>query len=49
MQNPLLDKEFLRELFFQKTRITYARITSLTNDEKPKEKVEGRVSSGSVN
>lgn len=49
MANPLLDVNFLRELFSERKRETYARIISLTVDEKPKKMVEGRVTQGSIN
>lgn len=47
--NPLYDKDFLYELSHEKEREVYARITSLTQDEKPIEYIEGKVTAGSVN
>lgn len=47
--NPLYDKDFLYELSHEKEREIYARVTSLTQDEKPVEYIEGKVTAGSVN
>ena len=47
--NPLLDKEFLKELSVKRERETYARIIALTFQEEPIELIEGKVSSGSIN
>lgn len=47
--NPLYDKDFLYELSHEKEREVYARVTSLTQDEKPVEYIEGKVTAGSVN
>ena len=47
--DPLLDNEFLKELFSQKYRETYARVVSLNIDEEPLEEVQGRITQGSVN
>lgn len=47
--NPLYDKDFLYELSHEKEREVYARITALTQDEKPIEYIEGKVTAGSVN
>ena len=49
MKNPLLDKEFLKELDAHREKEIYARITSLTFDEHPIEYIEGRVTGGSIN
>ena len=46
--NPLLDLLFLRELDSYRNRIIYARITSLTLDAYPIERIEGVVSDGSI-
>lgn len=47
-QNPLLDNIFLHELDSNRNRITYARITSLTADQYPIERIEGVVTAGSI-
>ncbi len=47
--NPLLDKQFIVDLSEQKNRILFARITSLTHEEKPVEYIEGKVTGGSIN
>ena len=44
----LLDSDFLRKLDFEKNRVTYARITSLTNEQYPVERIEGVVTAGSM-
>ena len=46
--NPLLDFKFLYELDHNRNRVTYARITSLTNDNYPIERIEGVVTAGSI-
>ena len=45
----LYPKNFLQQLDKQRNRITYARIISLSFDERPQEMIEGRVTSGSIN
>jgi hypothetical protein len=47
--NPLYDKDFLYKLSHEKEREVYVRITSLTQDEKPLEYIEGKATAGSVN
>ena len=47
--NPLRDKDFLFDLYQQKSHEVYARIIALTFDERPIEQIEGKVTSGSVN
>jgi len=47
--DPLLDNEFLKELFSQRYRETYARVISLNIDEEPLEEIQGRITQGSVN
>lgn len=47
--NYLTDFSFLCELAKHKQKITYARITALSFDESPIEKIEGKVTSGSIN
>ena len=49
MKNPLMDKDFLYELNQYKHKDVYARIISLSFDERPLETIEGRVTSGSIN
>jgi hypothetical protein len=41
-------EEFLRALDRQRNKITYAKITKLTFDERPIESIEGRITSGSI-
>ena len=48
INNPLLDYDFLYELDHHRNRTTYARITSLTNENYPIERIEGVVTSGSI-
>lgn len=48
-QEALLDKEFLKELFFINQREKYVKIVSLDWDENPKEEIQGIVTSGSIN
>ena len=47
--NPLLDKEFLRELDQSRHKEIYAKIISLDLNENPIEQIEGRVTAGSIN
>ena len=47
--NPLLDKEFLKQLDNSTNKETYARITALDINELPLEQIEGKVTGGSVN
>lgn len=42
-------KDFLLELDKYRNKIIYARITSLSFDERPRENIEGRVTQGSIN
>ena len=49
MKNPLQDKDFLYNLNQDRYKEIYAKIISLSFDEKPLEQIEGRVSSGSIN
>lgn len=49
MKNYLFDKEFLKKLDYHREKETYIRITSLTNDEYPREQIEGRATGGSIN
>lgn len=45
----LVDKPFLREVDQYPIRVVYARLVSLTFDEKPRGTIEGKVVSGSIN
>ncbi len=45
----LLDEEFLSKLYEQEYHEKYARITSLTFDELPIARIEGKVTSGTIN
>lgn len=47
--NPLYDKDFLYKLSHEKEREVYVRITSLTQDERPLEYIEGKSTAGSIN
>lgn len=49
MKNPLQDKDFLYNLNQDRYKEIYAKIISLSFDEKPLEQIEGRVTSGSIN
>ena len=46
--NPLLDFNFLYELDCNRNRTTFARITALTTDNYPIERIEGVVTAGSI-
>lgn len=48
VKNPLLDKNFLKELDLDKEKVVYARITALNLDEHPVDRIEGRVTGGSI-
>ena len=47
-QTPILDFTFLHELDSDRNRVTYARVTSLTIDGYPIERIEGVVTAGSI-
>lgn len=47
--NPMLDKDFLRKLDRQRMKETYAEVISLDSNGYPLEKIEGRITQGSVN
>ena len=49
MKNYLLDTEFLKQLDYNREKETYVKIISLTNNEYPREQIEGRITGGSVN
>jgi len=48
MKNPLLDKQFIEALDKHNQRELYAKIVSLTIDEKPIEEISGKVSQGTL-
>lgn len=48
MKKYLFDQKFLKELDYSRTKETYIRIISLTNDEYPREQIEGKVTGGSI-
>ena len=45
----LMDEEFLRNLHANRNREVFARLISLDFNENPIEKIEGRVTGGSIN
>lgn len=47
--NPLQNKEFLKALDEKRDREIFARVIALTFDEEPIEKIEGLVTSGTIN
>ena len=49
MKNYLFDKEFLKQLDYNQEKQIYVRIISLTNDEYPREQIEGCITGGSIN
>lgn len=49
MKNPLLDKDFLKELDQYQHKEIYAKITALNFNELPIEWIEGRITGGSIN
>lgn len=49
INNALLDNNFINELLCQTEREIFARITVLTQDEKPIEFIEGKATGGSIN
>lgn len=49
VKSPLWDKNFLSTLDVQRDREVYARVTALTFDEYPIERIEGLVTGGSIN
>ena len=48
MKNPLLDKNFLKELDLNTQKNIYAKVIALTNEEEPVEEITGRVTQGSI-
>lgn len=49
MRNPLLDKDFLKQLDEQHNREIYAKIVALNLEEHPVEEITGKVTGGSLN
>ena len=49
MKDYLFDKAFLKKLDYHREKETYIRIISLTNDEYPREQIEGKATGGSIN
>ncbi|MBR6516176.1 MAG: hypothetical protein IKT40_04900 [Bacilli bacterium] len=49
MNNYLYDEHFLKELHQYHTQAIYARITALSWDESPLERIEGKITGGSIN
>ena len=47
--NPLLDIEFLKELYKNREREIYAKIVALNIHEEPIEEIQGKVTEGSIN
>lgn len=47
--NPLIDKEFLKELDKNKSKKIYIKVQSLNFNEEPKEEIQGKVTNGSIN
>lgn len=48
MKNPLLDKNFLKELDLNIQKNIYAKVIALTNEEEPVEEITGRITQGSI-
>lgn len=49
MKNPLIDKDFLKELDAHRNRVVYVKLLALDLNENPLEKIIGKVTSGSIN
>ena len=49
MKNPMNDKDFLKQLDLVKNKETYIKIYNLNFDEQPRDEIEGKVISGSIN
>ena len=47
--NPLLDIEFLKELYKNHEKEIYAKIVALNTYEEPIEEIQGKVTDGSIN
>ena len=48
-KNPLLDEEFLKDLYLHRSREVFSKIVALTLEEDPVEEIQGQVTGGSVN
>lgn len=48
MKDPLLDKDFLKQLDEQRTREVFAKVIALDFDENPIEEITGRITQGSI-
>lgn len=48
MSNPLMDKDFLKQLDLHKNKIIYAKVISLNDKEEPIEQIDGKVTGGSI-
>ena len=49
MKNPMFDKNFLKQLDYTQNKEQYVRITALSMDEQPIERLEGKITGGSIN
>lgn len=49
MNNPLFDKEFLKNLYEHREKEVYAKVIALTFDEHSVEEIQGRITQGSIN
>lgn len=47
-KNPLLDEEFLKDLYMHRSREIFSKIIALTLDEDPVEEIQGQVTGGSI-
>lgn len=47
-RNPLLDNDFLKELYLHRQREIFAKLVALTLDENPIEEIQGSVTGGSI-
>ena len=47
--NPLLDKQFLKQLDENKNKVIYAKVIALTLEENPTQEITGIVSAGNIN
>ncbi len=48
-KNPLLDEEFLKDLYLHRSREIFSKIIALTLEEDPVEEIQGQVTGGSIN
>ncbi len=47
--NPILDKEFLQNLYSNNDHEVFAKIVALTFEETPVEEIQGKITAGSIN